>query len=235
MSPAPQYAMVTGASSGIGRAIAHALLADGMHVYLVGRDATRLNEVARSSPSRTTVVRADLATQQGIITTAKAAGAHLHVLVHSAGAYLRAPATALSVEQWEHLDRLNLYAPVLLTAACRAALRATGGDVVFINSSAGLRPAKEVAAYAAGKHALHAASDALRQELNPDGIRVLSVFPGRTNTPMQRQVLQLEGRTPDPASLMRPEDAARMVMAALKLPRSAEVTDIIMRPMRPLP
>jgi NADP-dependent 3-hydroxy acid dehydrogenase YdfG len=223
--------MVTGASSGIGRAIAHALLADGMHVYLVGRDATRLNELTRCSPSRTTVVRADLATQQGIITVAKAAGARLHVLVHSAGAYLRAPATALSVAEWEHLDRLNLYAP----AACRAALRATGGDVVFINSSAGLRPAKEVAAYAAGKHALHAASDALRQELNPDGIRVLSVFPGRTDTPMQRQVLQLEGRTPDPASLMRPEDVACMVIAVLKLPRSAEVTDIIMRPMRPLP
>ena len=156
------------------------------------------------------------------------------MLIHSAGAYLRAPATALSAEQWEHLDRLNLYAPILLTAACRAALRAAGGDVVFINSSAGLRPAKEVAAYAAGKHALHAAVDALRQEINPEGIRLLSVFPGRTDTPMQRELLQLEGRAPNPATLMRPDDVACMVMAALKLPRTAEATDIIMRPMRPL-
>jgi short-subunit dehydrogenase len=225
--------MVTGASSGIGHAIARALLTDGLHLYLVGRDANRLNQLARSCPERTTVVPADLATPDGITTAAKAAGARLHVLVHSAGAYLRAPATALSAEQWEHLDRLNLYAPILLTAACRAALRATGGDVVFINSSVGLRPPKEAAAYAAGKHALHAASDALRQELSPDGIRVLSVFPGRTDTSMQREVLQLEGRTPDPAALMRPDDVACMIMAALKLPRSAEVTDIIMRPMRP--
>ena len=70
--------------------------------------------------------------------------------------------------------------------------------------------------------------------MNADGIRVLSIFPGRTDTPMQQEILKAENRRAEDGMLMRTEDIAAMAVAALRLPRSAEVTDIVMRPMRPL-
>jgi len=229
-----EHAVVTGAGSGIGRAVALALVQEGMHVHLVGRDTTKLALVAACSKGRTSVHVADLASAEAIHGLVEELGPQMHVLVHSAGFYARGKVESLNAEQWASLDRVNVYAPLLLTSACLSRLRAASGQVVFINSSAGLHTSPGVAAYAAGKHALKAAVDTLRQEVNADGIRVLSIFPGRTDTPMQQGILALEQRTARPGSLMRPEDVASMIVAALKLPMTAEVTDIIMRPMRPL-
>jgi NADP-dependent 3-hydroxy acid dehydrogenase YdfG len=229
-----RHALVTGAGSGIGRAIALALLADGMHVSLIGRDRGKLARVADEASGRVSVVSADLATTDGIARAAAAVGPRLDVLVHSAGGYMRGDLASVDAEQWAALDAINVHTPLLLTTACLPKLRAARGQVVFVNSSAGLHPAAGVGAYAASKHALRAATDALRQEVNGDGIRVLSIFPGRTDTPMQREILAMEQRTARDGSLMRPEDIAIMVLAALKLPATAEVTDIMMRPMRPL-
>lgn len=233
-----QRAVVTGAGSGIGRAIAVALARAGLHVCLVGRDAAKLRLVAGEIETGATVVAADIATASGLAAVAQAASPALHVLVHSAGAYLRGRLEHLTAAEWQALNAVNLQAPILLTSACLPALRAVSGQVVVINSSAGLQPGAGVGAYAASKHALKAATDALRQEVNGEGIRVLSVFPGRTDTPMQAAVLAAEGREAGPGTLMRPEDVAHMVLSALSVPRTAEVTDIVMRPMcpmRPLP
>jgi NADP-dependent 3-hydroxy acid dehydrogenase YdfG len=229
-----QHAIVTGAGSGIGRAIALALAQEGTHVRLVGRDAAKLARVATSAPGLMSVLAADLASAEGIARVVDGLGPELHVLVHSAGGYARGPIETMDAKQWAALDRVNVHVPILLTAACLPQLRAASGQVVFVNSSAGLRASPGIAAYAAGKHALKAAVDTLRQEVNADGIRVLSIFPGRTDTPMQRDVLASEQRTAKPGTLMRAEDVASMVLAALKLPASAEVTDIAMRPLRPL-
>lgn len=229
-----RHALVTGAGSGIGRAIALALLADGMHVWLVGRNCDKLAQVANDASGRASVITANLADAGEIARVAATLGPRLDVLVHSAGRYLRGDLASLDAGQWAALDDTNVRAPLLLTAACLPRLRATHGHVVFINSSAGLRASPGVGAYAIGKHALRAAADALRQEVNADGIRVLSIFPGRTDTPMQRDILEAEGRTAPEGSLMHPDDIASMVMAALKLPATAEVTDIVMRPSRPM-
>jgi len=230
-----QRAVVTGAGSGIGRAIAVALARAGLHVCLVGRDAARLRLVAGEIETSTEIAVADVATASGLAAVAQAARPALHVLVHSAGVYLRGKLEHLTAAEWQALNAVNLQAPILLTSACLPALRAASGQVVVINSSAGLQAAPGVGAYAASKHALKAATDALRQEVNGEGIRVLSVFPGRTDTPMQAAVLAAEGRDAAPGTLMRPEDVAHMVLGALSVPRTAEVTDIVMRPMRPLP
>lgn len=228
-----RLAMVTGAGSGIGRAIARALAAEGMRLVLVGRSAERLHEVGREVGGQAAVVPADLATPAGLADAASHAGGALDLLVHSAGAFHAGRVTDTPAADWARLDALNVHAPVLLTASCLGALRAATGQVVFINSTAGLRTGGG-GAYGAGKHALRAAVDALRQEVNGDGIRVLSIFPGRTDTPMQEAVLASEGRRAPAGTLMRSQDVAAMVLAALKLPRSAEVTDITMRPSRPL-
>jgi short-subunit dehydrogenase len=229
-----QTALVTGASGGIGRAIAAALAARGMRVILTGRNVTRLLEASRIAGANTSTLVADLTTETGRAAAANLTHPELHVLIHSAGEYARSDIATLSVDQWRALDAINLHAPILLTAACMPQLRAASGQVVFINSSAALSASAGLSAYGAGKRGLHSAAHSLREEVNSEGIRVLSVFPGRTNTPMQRAVLAAEQRVAPPGTLMQPEDVAAMVMASLDLPRTSEVTDIIMRPMRKL-
>ena len=73
--------------------------------------------------------------------------------------------------------------------------------------------------------------DALREEVNSDGIRVASVFPGRTATPRQARIHALEGKAYVPERLLQPDDVAEVVVKILTLPRSAEITDVRIRPM----
>jgi NADP-dependent 3-hydroxy acid dehydrogenase YdfG len=87
-----------------------------------------------------------------------------------------------------------------------------------------------VGQYASTKHALKAVADSLRAEVDAEGVRVLSVYPGRTATPMQASVHEREGMAYIPERLMQPEDVAGVVINALCLPRTAEVTDIHIRP-----
>jgi NADP-dependent 3-hydroxy acid dehydrogenase YdfG len=229
-----QRAIVTGASSGIGRAIALALSAKGLHVILVGRDVERLKIVAREAASPTTVMPADLTTETGCAAIAAMAQTPIDVVVHGAGTYFRSNVESMSFDQWLRLNILNLHRPIQLTAALLPALRATAGQIVFINSTAVQSASPGLAAYSSSKRALQAATDALRQEINDDGIRVLSVYPGRTDTPMQQAILAAEKRAAGPNTLMNPNDIATIVLASLSLPRSCEVTDITMRPGRKL-
>src|SRR5260370_931141 len=82
------------------------------------------------------------------------------------------------------------------------------------------------------QHALRSIADSLREEVNADGIRVLSVFPGRTATPRIAKLFEKEGRAYQPGLLMQPEDVAEMVTHSLRLPHTAEVTEISIRPMQ---
>jgi NADP-dependent 3-hydroxy acid dehydrogenase YdfG len=106
------------------------------------------------------------------------------------------------------------------------------GQIVFINSSVGLKAVGGVSQFAATQHSLKAIADSLRDEVNPDGIRVLNVFPGRTATPRQESIFQREGRTYHPELLLQPEDIAAVVVNSLTLPRTAEVTEISIRPLK---
>jgi NADP-dependent 3-hydroxy acid dehydrogenase YdfG len=110
-------------------------------------------------------------------------------------------------------------------------LKARQGQVVFINSSSALTAKPTTAQYDSTKHALKAIADSLRGEVNKHGVRVLSVYLGRTASDMQARVHQMEGKPYRPELLLQPEDVASVVINALSLPRTAEVTDISMRPM----
>jgi NADP-dependent 3-hydroxy acid dehydrogenase YdfG len=101
---------------------------------------------------------------------------------------------------------------------------------VFVNSSQGLRAQPNGGAYAATKHALKAIADSLRQEVNADGVRVLSIYPGRTATPKIEALCQIMDRPYEPELLLQPEDIAQIVVDTLRLPRTAEVTNIEIRP-----
>jgi NAD(P)-dependent dehydrogenase (short-subunit alcohol dehydrogenase family) len=236
--PSHWVALVTGATSGIGKAIAVALAKRGALVWLVGRRPDTVQDVAtlvagiggraRSWPT-------DLRHDEEVDRLSEALasdGGRVDVLVHSAGIVRLGPAGTAPVEDLDRQYRLNLRAPYLLTQRLLPLLVAAKGQVVFINSQAGLVASPNVSQYATTKFGLRAFADSLRAEVNPQGVRVLSVYPGRTATPMQAAVHQMEGRPYDPSRFAQPEDVAAMVMSALLLPRSSEVTDLSTRPMR---
>jgi len=118
-----------------------------------------------------------------------------------------------------------------LTQLLLADLTASRGQIVFVNSSQGLKAAPGVGQFAATQHALKAVADSLRQEVNQEGVRVLTVFPGRTATPRTADICRLEGIPYQPELLLQPEDIATMISAALMLPRTGEVTNISLRPL----
>ena len=234
-----RVALVTGASSGIGRAIALALAAGGATVRAVGRDARRLADLvveAEAVHARIEAVPCDLTDDRAIralsADLASTAGA-LDVLVHAAGTIDFGTVAEAPIDQLDRMVSVNLRAPYVLTQAMLPLLRHSRGHIIFINSSAGLRPSGGVAAYGATKHALRGLADALRDEVNPLGIRVTSVFPGRTRTPLQASVYRWEGRDEPLAGLLEPADIASMVVAVVSLPESAEVTDVHLRPAIP--
>lgn len=223
-------ALVTGAGSGIGRSLTLALGAAGCHVILVGRQENALRSVAEGLSGASDVIVADLANQEGLETVARACPATLDVLVHSAGVFHQGSPADLTQEALAALHAVNTRAPMILTEACLPALKSATGQIVMINSTAGLVAGAGNSAYAASKHALKLATEGLRQDLKGAGVRVVSIFPGRTATAMQRQVLEAEKRADEPIPLLQPEDIASAVMYSLRMPRRAEVTDIVIRP-----
>jgi short-subunit dehydrogenase len=228
-------ALVTGASSGIGRGIARTLGRAGMRLVLVGRDAGRLAAVAEecradgAADART--VAADLATPEGVAAAGAAGAVALDVLVHSAGYYARGSVEEMPAEELDRHYAANLRGPYELTRRLLPALKSRCGDIVFVNSTQGLAASPGVGQFAATQHAFKALADALRGEVNEAGVRVLTVFCGRTATPRQEGIYAREGRAYAPEKLMQPEDVAAAVLAALALPRTAEITSIAMRPL----
>ena len=233
----PALALITGASSGIGRAIALALADRGAALCLVGRRAEALEAVAEAARARCASVRcyrADLSLDADMERLAKSLGqdvGRLDVLVHSAGVIAPGLMEQVSPADFEMQYRTNVRAPYFLTQTLLPMLREARGQVVFINSSAGSVAKAKVGPYAATKHALKAVADSLREEVNRLGVRVLTVYAGRTATPMQAAIHQRDGEPYAPERLLQPEDVAATVLAALSLPRTAEVTDISIRPM----
>jgi NAD(P)-dependent dehydrogenase (short-subunit alcohol dehydrogenase family) len=232
-----QVAIVTGASRGIGRAIALGLAAQGATVGLVGRDREALDEVAataRAMAPHVVSYRADVTIDREVArlkTSVEADLGGIDILVHCAAVIHVGDVERSSHAEFDEQYRANLYAPYVVTKAFLPMLRSRRGQIVFINSSLGLQTRAAVGQYAATKHALKALADTLRDEVNADGVRVLSVYPGRTATPRQAAIHALEGRPYLPERLLQPEDVASIVISALGLAPTAEVTDIKIRPM----
>lgn len=222
--------LITGATGGIGGAIAEALHARGDDLLLAGRDQHRLAALAERLPGSRTV-RLDLARPETL------AGAvdgldRLDGLIHSAGVVELGTVAETPVRVWLDTLTVNLAAPAELTRALLPALRAARGHVVFVNSGSGQQAKARWSSYAASKFGLRALADALRQEEATNGVRVTTVYPGRTATGMQRHVREQEGGRYDPEEYVRPESVAALVLAALDMPPGTEVTEVCIRPAR---
>lgn len=230
-------AVVAGATSDIGRAICLALATAGAQLCVLGRDPDMLDELAKTARGLTDHVSTcpvDLTIEASVTEAAAQLLGHLggvDVLVHSAGAFEMGPHERAAVADLDRQYQTNVRGPYLLTQALLPHLRARRGQIVFVNSTVGLEARAGVGQYASTQHALRAIADALRAEVNPHGVRVLNVYLGRTATARQARIFRLEGRLYAPELLIQPDDVAQIVMAALRLPRTAEVTEIRMRPL----
>lgn len=221
-------ALVTGASRGIGAAVARGLAAAGYDVLLGGRDRDALQALAAELPSaRPWPVEL---TDAEAVADATAELERLDVLVHSAGVVRIAPLAETDGELWRRTLEVNVVAVAELTQRLLPALRAAGGHVVLINSGAGLSANPGWGAYAASKFALRAFADVLRAEELPHGVRVTSVYPGRTATDMQRAVRADEGGEFEPDEYLRPESVADAVLAAVSAGPDAHLTEVMVRP-----
>jgi NAD(P)-dependent dehydrogenase (short-subunit alcohol dehydrogenase family) len=216
--------LLTGAGSGIGREVARRLHARGDELWLVARDPAKVVDEVPGAP----VLVADLS--DGAAIGALALPDRLDSLVHAAGVVGLGPVAELDESTWTGQLAVNLVAPALLTRAALPALRAAAGTVVMVNSGAGLRASPAWAAYAASKHGLRALADALRAEEAPHGVRVTSVFPGRTATAMQAEVHRQESADYDPDRWIRPGTVADVIVGVIDTPPDASVPEVSIRP-----
>jgi short-subunit dehydrogenase len=223
--------LITGAGSGIGMAVADALQARGDDLVLLARTDERAAQLAERFPGCTAIV-ADLADPDAL-DRVDGIPDRLDSLLHVAGIVELSTVAELDIRHLREQLDVNLVSPMLLTRACLPGLRAAHGIVVFVNSSAGLSAGTSWAAYAASKFGLRALADALRAEEMGNGVRVTTVFPSRTATPMQEKVHEQEGRTYDSSLWISPETVAATMLHVLDVPRDATIPEVTVRPLVP--
>jgi len=228
--------LITGASSGIGAKIAQNLAEPGNHLLMTGRDESRLGAMVRDAEAGGAIahtVAGDLATAEGIDAICRAAEEalpRLDALVLNAGKLQLGNVEDTPVEVVRELMEINYVAPYQLVQRLLPLLRASQGQVIFINSRVGLRSFKGISQYAASKFALRALADSLRHEMISEGIRVTSIYPGRIDTPMQEALHAQQGRPYDKEKTPGPEAIAEAVRLALNYPPNVELSDIIISP-----
>jgi NADP-dependent 3-hydroxy acid dehydrogenase YdfG len=219
-------ALITGAGGGIGSAIATAL-APTHTLLLAGRPSDRLDAVAERRGATTFPL--DLTDTEEIEASCEIVD-ELDVLVHNAGVSIPGRVAQSSIEEWRATFDVNVFGAVALTLALLPALRSARGQVVFVNSGTGRTASPNMASYSASKFALRAFADSLRE--GEPQLRVTSIFPGRTDSAMQRELVAFEGGEYEPDNFLRPETVAAAVADAVATPRDGHLHEVVLRPGR---
>lgn len=228
-----RVAVVTGGSEGIGRAVIKNLVSIGYTVWAVARRAQLLADLADEQPKGSVIpVATDLTRVSDIdrlVERVQAETPEISALVHSAGSYSYGPVDRAPTERLRRHWEVNVESAYRLTHHLLDQMPGTG-DIIFLNSSQGLRASGTLSQFAASMHARKALADSLREEVNGRGIRVTSLHLGRTATPLQEGIYASHGWRYEPKLLLQPHEVAAMIASIIGLPPTAEVTDMTMRP-----
>jgi short-subunit dehydrogenase len=216
-----RWALVTGASAGIGEAFARELARRGMNVALAARREDRLRalaeEIGKAHRIHTLVVPVDLGREyaaEALWAAVTAGSRDVHLLVNNAGFGLKGPFAELPLERQAEMVRVNCIAPLELSHRAFAHMRGRGGGIVNVASVAGYQPIPLMATYAASKAFLVAFSEALTEEGRARGIRVVVVNPGPVKTEFQAVAgTQVRGAAP---GLQTPEQVVEAALAGLE-------------------
>ncbi|WP_327586526.1 SDR family NAD(P)-dependent oxidoreductase [Nonomuraea sp. NBC_00507] len=212
--------LVTGATGGIGTALVRALVKAGHQVTAIGRDVGRLDVPA---------IEADLAAP-GTLAAAVGELRDVQALVHCAGISPIAAVADAGPETWERTLAVNVASAAELVRLTLPALRRSRGHVVFVNASPGMTGVPRWSAFVGSKAALRELADSLREEEEPYGVRVTTVYPAATATELLREVRTTFGRPYDPERCIRPETLAEMIVWALAAPADAYACELSVVP-----
>jgi 3-oxoacyl-[acyl-carrier protein] reductase len=229
-------AIVTGASKGIGLAIAKALLREGMHVVVCARGREQLDRAlaelrSKSEPGKVAGQAADVADAKQVAELFRFADRELgglDILVNNAGFGVFRAAAELSVEEWDRVIGANLSGSFYCSReALQRFEKARGGWVINISSLAGKNPFAGGAAYNASKFGLNGFSEAMMMDHRHDNVRVSYIMPGSVDTSFGGSGETRSGWK------IAPEDIAQIVLDILKMPSRTLISRVEVRPSRP--
>lgn len=227
-------AFVTGATSGIGRAITLGLAEAGYEVYAVGRNQAALQDL-RTTRGGITPIAVDVTDREALESVI--ADLKIDVLVNNAG--MMPPLGNFADMKISDIDatlEVNLSAAILLTRLVVPQMRERqSGHIIFTGSSAAHTAFPNVAVYSATKAAIAGFAASLRADLSQYGIRVTEIVAGRVETQLYKNILDANARAAMYAGnvAVQPEDVAKMVVTLLGLPAWADVTRFDIMPTRP--
>jgi NADP-dependent 3-hydroxy acid dehydrogenase YdfG len=237
-----QVALVTGASSGFGRATAIALAQSGAEVGLIGRSAPELDQVADEIAGigrRAFPLPFDLADEMQVLAAISRfldVFGHVDILVNAAGTDVPGSVAELATRDWDQVLDVNLRAPFLLAKAVFPHMRRAGhGTIVNVSSVAGKRDWANASAYCASKFGLTGFTQALAAEGKPHGIRACILYPGGMDTnwgtwsSAERQAVQPEPRSPTKA--LPPSDVAALIVWIAAAPPQLVLNEAIISPL----
>ena len=224
-----QVAIVTGGGSGIGRAIAASLAADGVRCALVGRRAEKLDSALGRLATPGIAIVADITdhrTHAQILDETQNTLGPVNILVHSAGIFENQPIEDTTDEVWDGILAVNLTAVMTLTRTAWPTLVSTSGQIVLISSIATTQHFEGDAAYAASKAGVDALGQVLALEGNKHGIRVITINPAQTDTDLWDDKAPPEVR----ARMMKSTAVGELAAALVAIDRDVDLSPIRIRP-----
>ena len=232
---AGKTAIVTGASSGIGKVLTHQLLDAGVKVALVGRDEGRLRDAAGDAPDDmhlliTCDVRDDAQVREAVARVEQAWGA-VDILINSAGVFYLAALTETTNDMWDELWQTNVNGTVYPTRAVLPGMLERGhGTIVILSSVSARRGYPDNSGYAATKYAVTGFARALTSEVRRQGVRVIDVAPGPVDTPIWGQY-----DTPlEREDMLKPEEVAEAIISAMTVSETQVLQDVLLLPQKGL-
>ncbi|MBP1647092.1 MAG: short-chain dehydrogenase [Bacteroidetes bacterium] len=222
-------AIITGASSGIGKATALLMAREKMNLVLAARRAGELNEVRRETEARGSRVLAcpadvtDAEQVQALVEKAVSLFGRVDIVVCSAGQLLRRPAVDLTIGDFRHIMEVNFYGSLnLIYAALPGMLERRSGHIIVVSSVDGKKGLPPDTAYVASKCAVNGFMDVLRQELRGTGVHACTILPGRVDTPMVKGI-----RFPLGSRGIPGDRVARSIVRAIRKRRTEVVVPYI--------